>query len=433
MVSAADGGSAVDGGANVNIVPLLRTLAKGASVTLGGIFSITMISSTTVALFTPHRKNQIGSQSSSSPSSMSKKNASSCDVCRSKGFYMCKLCQGNAAIEWSPLYDPVFINPCLCPTCDGHRIQRCLNCLGSGFIQQAKAAGDGGANVNIIPLLRTSAVRSPPPTTFNRNPFASPVAGPVVTGCISVIINMNLTDAPMDPRDSTANSAFKFGSTYVVEPKGKHQATIVWLHGLGDDGSSWSQVLETLSLPNGLMSLASLKTQVKMYKEWMLQPHMFLACFPLNLQTEDLVWGAAPAIYSAICFSCENFGNGAGCLIHLDAVVGLSGWLPCARALSNKAKGRASLPILLCHGRVDDVVRFRFGEKSVEKLSSAGFENLTFKAFKSLGHYINLEEMAEVSSWLNSSEGAEKRSIIVVKQKSVPWVKWGLGRGRIIL
>ncbi|KAL8242955.1 hypothetical protein R6Q59_013257 [Mikania micrantha] len=88
--------------------------------------------------------------------------------------------------------------------------------------------------------------------------------------------------------DSTANSAFKFGSTYVVEPKGKHQATIVWLHGLGDDGSSWSQVLETLSLPNGLMSLASLKTQVKMYKEWMLQPHMFLACFPLNLQTLPL-------------------------------------------------------------------------------------------------------------------------------------------------
>ena len=27
----------------------------------------------------------------------------------------------NASIKWSPLYDPVCINPCLCPTCDGHR------------------------------------------------------------------------------------------------------------------------------------------------------------------------------------------------------------------------------------------------------------------------------------------------------------------------
>ncbi|KAK9060730.1 hypothetical protein SSX86_021436 [Deinandra increscens subsp. villosa] len=137
MVSAANGGSAGDsgGGDDVNIFPLLRKLAKGAALTLGGIFSVTMISSATVTLFTFHKKNQIGSSSIS----ISNKNASSCDVCSAKGFYMCKLCKGNATIEWSPLYDPVFINPCLCPTCDGHRIQRCLNCLGSGFIQQSKA------------------------------------------------------------------------------------------------------------------------------------------------------------------------------------------------------------------------------------------------------------------------------------------------------
>ncbi|KAI3714784.1 hypothetical protein L6452_21744 [Arctium lappa] len=130
MASATDGGS---GGGNVKLSPLLRTLAKGAAVTLGGIFSITTISSTAITLLTLHKKDQIGSSSS-----MKKKNASSCDVCREKGFYICKLCNGNGTIEWSPLYDPVFINPCLCPTCDGHRIQRCLNCLGSGYVQQAK-------------------------------------------------------------------------------------------------------------------------------------------------------------------------------------------------------------------------------------------------------------------------------------------------------
>ncbi|KAK6941616.1 Phospholipase/carboxylesterase/thioesterase [Dillenia turbinata] len=44
--------------------------------------------------------------------------------------------------------------------------------------------------------------------------------------------------------------AFQYGKTYVVQPKGRHQATIVWLHGLGDDGESWSQLLETVPLPN---------------------------------------------------------------------------------------------------------------------------------------------------------------------------------------
>ncbi|KAJ9538961.1 hypothetical protein OSB04_031694 [Centaurea solstitialis] len=149
MASDSDGG----GGGGINFSPLVRTLAKGAAVTLGGIFSITIISSTAISLL--HKRilqfrgnylrkerfnlkiwvqGEIGSSSS-----MKKKNgSSSCDVCREKGFYICKLCNGNGTIEWSPLYDPLFINPCLCPTCDGHRIQRCLNCLGSGCIQQAK-------------------------------------------------------------------------------------------------------------------------------------------------------------------------------------------------------------------------------------------------------------------------------------------------------
>ncbi|KAF5796614.1 putative glycerol-3-phosphate 1-O-acyltransferase [Helianthus annuus] len=47
-----------------------------------------------------------------------------------------------------------------------------------------------------------------------------------------------------------ARRAFEFGQTYVVKPKWKHQATIVWLSSLGDNGSSWSQLLETLPLPN---------------------------------------------------------------------------------------------------------------------------------------------------------------------------------------
>ncbi|KAI3814601.1 hypothetical protein L1987_14241 [Smallanthus sonchifolius] len=401
MLSAADGGSAGDGGGgNVNISPLLRTLAKGVAITLGGIFSITMISSTTVQLFTLHKKNQIGSSSSSS--SMNKKNAISCDVCRAKGFYMCKLCKGNATIEWSPLYDPVFINPCLCPTCEGHRIQRCLNCLGSGFIQQPK-----------------------------------------VTGCISVIVNMNLTDAPMDSGGSTESRGFKFGSTYVVEPKGKHQATIVWLHGLGDDGLSWSQVLETLPLPNikwicptspvqpltlfggnsttawfdvvGISEDAS--PDVQGMDASAAHTLSLLSTEPQNIKlgVGGFSMGAATAIYSASCFACGKFGNQTGCPTRLDAVVGLSGWLPCARALSNKGEGyevdgRASLPILLCHGRVDDVVLFHYGERSAEKLTSAGFENVTFKPFNLLGHYINREEMAEVASWLTSTLELEGKS-----------------------
>jgi hypothetical protein len=36
-----------------------------------------------------------------------------------------------------------------------------------------------------------------------------------------------------------ARRNFEFGRTCVVRPQGKHQATIVWLHGLGDNGSRY--------------------------------------------------------------------------------------------------------------------------------------------------------------------------------------------------
>ncbi|KAJ4953912.1 hypothetical protein NE237_030744 [Protea cynaroides] len=65
--------------------------------------------------------------------SSAKKVASPCGVCKGTGFYSCKLCTGSSTIEWSPLCDPVVINPCLCPTCEGNRVQRCLNCLGKGY------------------------------------------------------------------------------------------------------------------------------------------------------------------------------------------------------------------------------------------------------------------------------------------------------------
>ncbi|GKC52389.1 acyl-protein thioesterase 2-like protein [Tanacetum coccineum] len=118
--------------------------------------------------------------------------------------------------------------------------------------------------------------------------------------------------------------------------------------------------------------------------------------------------GAATALHSASCYACGKFGNGSGYPTHLDVVVAFSGWLPCANDLSDKVEGYevenrvASLPILLCHGRGDGVVQFRYGVKSVEKLTLAGFENLTFKPFNSLGHTIIPEEMDEVSSWLAS-------------------------------
>lgn len=41
--------------------------------------------------------------------------------------------------------------------------------------------------------------------------------------------------------------------------------------------------------------------------------------------------GAATALYSATCCAHGKYGNGSTYPLSLSAIVGLSGWLPCAK------------------------------------------------------------------------------------------------------
>ncbi|GAA0184380.1 hypothetical protein Leryth_005160 [Lithospermum erythrorhizon] len=232
----------------------------------------------------------------------------------------------------------------------------------------------------------------------------------------------------------------EFGRTYVVRPKGKHQATIVWLHGLGDNGSSWSQLLESLPLPNIKWICPTAPTR----PVTLLGGYSCAAWFDMGELSEDgpadfegleasaahianllsaepsdvklgiggFSMGAATALYSATCFALGKFGNGSPYTINLKAVVGLSGWLPYSRHVRNKIEGsheatrRASfLPILLCHGNSDEVIPCNYGERSSQILSLAGFQYVMFKTYEGLGHYTVPKEMDEMCTWLTSRLG----------------------------
>ncbi|XP_038886097.1 acyl-protein thioesterase 2-like isoform X1 [Benincasa hispida] len=268
---------------------------------------------------------------------------------------------------------------------------------------------------------------------------------------------MSYNSSTVGSGSRTGRMTFEFGRTHVVRPKGKHQATIVWLHGLGDKGSRlrrngvlieyetltlnsmvhyiWSQLLETLPLPNIKWICPTAPTRpVALFggfpcTAWFdvgdisedspddLEGLDAAASHVANLLSTEpadiklgiggFSMGAATAIYSASCRILGQYGNGNLYPINLSAVVGLSGWLPCSRSLRNQismsheaARRAASLPILLCHGSGDDVVAYKHGEKSAHTLSSAGFRNLTFKTYNELGHYTIPEEMDVVCNWL---------------------------------
>uniref|UniRef100_A0A1D1Y410 Acyl-protein thioesterase 2 n=1 Tax=Anthurium amnicola TaxID=1678845 RepID=A0A1D1Y410_9ARAE len=257
---------------------------------------------------------------------------------------------------------------------------------------------------------------------------------------LSVLVKMSYGSSSLSSGTGTPRRTFEFGRTHVVRPKGRHEATIVWLHGLGDNGSSWSQLLETLPLPNIKWICPTASTR----------PVAIFGGFPctawfdvgdlseegpddiegldasaahvanlLSTEPADIKlgvggfsMGTAMALYSATCFAHGKYGNGNPYPVNISAVVGLSGWLPCSRFLKNKveasqeaARRAASLPLLFCHGRADEVVLYKHGEKSAGVLSTSGFRNLTFKTYSGLGHYTIPEEMDDVCKWLRASLG----------------------------
>ncbi|KAK6927498.1 Phospholipase/carboxylesterase/thioesterase [Dillenia turbinata] len=253
---------------------------------------------------------------------------------------------------------------------------------------------------------------------------------------------MSINTASVGSGSGTTRRTFEFGRAHVVRPRGKHQATIVWLHGLGDKGSSWSQLLETLPLPNikwicptapsrpvkifgGLPSTAWFDmgdTSEDTTDDWegldASAAHVanLLSTEPasIKLAVGGFSMGAATALYSATCHALGQYWHGNPYPINLSAVVGLSGWLPCSRTLKNRFEGSfegacraATLPIFLCHGTSDEVVPHQLGEKSAQVLSSAGFRNLTFRTYNGLGHYTSPEESVELCNWLTGRLGLE--------------------------
>ncbi|KAJ9546616.1 hypothetical protein OSB04_019159 [Centaurea solstitialis] len=248
-------------------------------------------------------------------------------------------------------------------------------------------------------------------------------------------MSYNRSNIGSGSRNVGRSNTFEFGRTYVVRPKGTHQATIVWLHGIGEMGSSWTQFLESLPLPNIKWICPTAPTRpVALFgglqcTAWFnvedmsddasddmvgLDASASHIANMLSNERDDIKlgvagfsMGAAMALYSATCRVLGQYGNGNRYPINLSVAVSLSGWLPCSRIVRSRvqasqeaARRAASLPILLCHGQVDDVVEYKHGEKSAQTLHSAGFQNIVFHNYSRLGHYTIPEEVNDVCCWL---------------------------------
>ncbi|XP_069033124.1 acyl-protein thioesterase 2 [Embiotoca jacksoni] len=202
----------------------------------------------------------------------------------------------------------------------------------------------------------------------------------------------------------------------------KETAAVIFLHGLGDTGHGWADVMAGIRLPY-IKYICPHAPQIPVSLNMKtMMPAWFdlMGLSPDCPQDESGIKKAAENIKAIIEHEAKNgipphriilggFSQGGAlslytaltCQHQLAGVVALSCWLPLHRSFPSAQSGSKNLPILQCHGVMDPMIPVQFGAMTSEKLKSILNPDLiTFKTYPELLHGSCPQEMAGVKEFI---------------------------------
>lgn len=102
-----------------------------------------------------------------------------------------------------------------------------------------------------------------------------------------------------------------------------------------------------------------------------------------------------------------GFSQGGAIALHaglrfpgrLGGILALSTYLPLASRLADEAHAASrETPILMIHGRFDEIIPITSGQRSLRALEAAGYRP-EWREFP-MGHTVSAEEISAIASWL---------------------------------
>lgn len=183
------------------------------------------------------------------------------------------------------------------------------------------------------------------------------------------------------------------------EPVNEANACIIWLHGLGADGSDFASVVDALDLPadhgirfifphapyrpvtiNGGMTMRawydifSIDRDMKEDEEGIRETQVLLE----GLLTEQIGKGIPANRIMLIGFSqggCIAIHTGLRYQEALAGIMGLSTYLPLRNLVAGEMHScQKPTPVMMMHGVQDQVVDYQFGRQSYEVLKGLGLQ-----------------------------------------------------------
>lgn len=211
--------------------------------------------------------------------------------------------------------------------------------------------------------------------------------------------------------------------TEIIEPQGKADAAVIWLHGLGASGDDFVPAVPFLNLPaeaqirfvfphapvrpvtinNGWpmpawYDILSIDIERKIDQDSLMvsveQVNALIAReIARGIQPERIILagfsqGGAVAYHAGLCYPQR-----------LGGLVVLSTYIATSQQIrKDKTAANAKLPIWLAHGVMDDVVPYSLGEQAVLELEQHGYEPEWHNY--PIAHEVSPEELNELGHWI---------------------------------
>jgi phospholipase/carboxylesterase len=205
----------------------------------------------------------------------------------------------------------------------------------------------------------------------------------------------------------------------IIEPKGRHRASIIWLHGLGADGHDFEPIATELKLPESLGVRFVLPHAPErpvtvnggyIMRAWYDIAAADLSRFPDEAGIRESQAAVAQLVVREIAAGIPaeriivaGFSQGGVIALetaahHQDRVGGAIA-LSCyvAAPLALPSAGRP-LPVFLGHGNADDIVPQALGLAARATLEAKGYA-VEWHSYP-MPHSVCWEEMADIRNWL---------------------------------
>lgn len=217
------------------------------------------------------------------------------------------------------------------------------------------------------------------------------------------------------------------GTTLIVEPKEKHTATIIWMHGLGDTAEGWIDVASMFapSLPHVKFILPTAGTLPVTLNGGFPMPAWYdienlsgdrktERCNGIQASRERVLkliakeeekHGIKPERIVLAGFSqggAMSYYTGLSFEKKLGGILVLSGYMPLEGELKPTAEAK-STPLMALHGDADGVVRLSWGEDGVTQAKAKGLTEVSFKVYEGLPHSADPEELDDALAFLKKA------------------------------